>query len=393
MPRARSVPSYGLHRPTGQARVRINGKDHYLGPHGSEESRQRYEQIVRKLITDRARDEMKARVQAASDLTVNELAARYLRFARTYYVKRGRPTPEYSNVCRALAPVQKQHGFELVTAFGPLKLKAIRDQWVDAGLVRPQVNARVGRVRRMFAWAVEEELVPADVLHALKAIRGLRMGRCEAKEGRKVEPVEDDRVNAVCPHVSPQVWAMISLQRLTGMRPSEVCAMRGVDISTAGEVWSYQPSEHKGEHHGRVRVVYLGPRAQAILKPWLRTQLEEFLFQPREAEADRAARMRAARKTPVQPSQRDRRKKNPRRIRGTHYTKDTYARAIARACLTAGVAHWSPNQLRHTVATRVRAEIGLEAAQVVLGHSRADVTQIYAERNAELAREAMARLG
>lgn len=88
-----------------------------------------------------------------------------------------------------------------------------------------------------------------------------------------------------------------------------------------------------------------------------------------------------------------RRKKNPRRIRGTRYTKDTHARAIARACLTAGVPHWSPNQLRHSVATRVRAEIGLEAAQVVIGHSRADVTQVYAERNAEVARQAMARLG
>ena len=54
---------------------------------------------------------------------------------------------------------------------------------------------------------------------------------------------------------------------------------------------------------------------------------------------------------------------------------------------------WHPNQLRHSFATRVRKEHGLEAAQVLLGHSRADVTQIYAERNEELAGSVAARIG
>ena len=46
---------------------------------------------------------------------------------------------------------------------------------------------------------------------------------------------------------------------------------------------------------------------------------------------------------------------------------------------------WAPNQLRHTFATEVRKVHGLEAAQVLLGHARADVTQVYAERNLALA--------
>jgi integrase len=54
---------------------------------------------------------------------------------------------------------------------------------------------------------------------------------------------------------------------------------------------------------------------------------------------------------------------------------------------------WHPNQLRHTFATRVRKDYGLEAAQVLLGHSRADVTQVYAERNEELARVTAAKIG
>jgi hypothetical protein len=83
MPRTKGIPSYCLHKPTGQARVRIDGKDHYLGPHGSEESKRQYEQIVRKLITDRARDEVRARVEIATDLTVSELIAGYLLHAKT----------------------------------------------------------------------------------------------------------------------------------------------------------------------------------------------------------------------------------------------------------------------------------------------------------------------
>jgi site-specific recombinase XerC len=57
------------------------------------------------------------------------------------------------------------------------------------------------------------------------------------------------------------------------------------------------------------------------------------------------------------------------------------------------VAVWHPNQLRHAAATRVRREAGLEAAQVVLGHARADVTQVYAERDLDRAREVMRAIG
>ena len=93
MPRSRSIiPAYGLHRPTGQARVRINGKDHYLGPHGSEESKREYERLIRKLVTDRAAEEVRARVELATDLTVSELILGFLRHAKAYYVKDGRQT-------------------------------------------------------------------------------------------------------------------------------------------------------------------------------------------------------------------------------------------------------------------------------------------------------------
>jgi integrase len=54
---------------------------------------------------------------------------------------------------------------------------------------------------------------------------------------------------------------------------------------------------------------------------------------------------------------------------------------------------WSANQLRHSAATHLRNEFGIEAARVVLGHSSAEVTEIYAELDMAKAAEIMGRVG
>ena len=83
MPRRNPVPSYLHHAPSGQARVRINGKDHYLGPYGSDESKAEYDRLVRKILTERTKAEVEARVQIANDLTMSELMLAYLQHAKT----------------------------------------------------------------------------------------------------------------------------------------------------------------------------------------------------------------------------------------------------------------------------------------------------------------------
>ncbi|WP_261342182.1 tyrosine-type recombinase/integrase [Pseudobythopirellula maris] len=75
------------------------------------------------------------------------------------------------------------------------------------------------------------------------------------------------------------------------------------------------------------------------------------------------------------------------------YNVNAYRIAIHRACEKAGHAKWSPNQLRHSAATEVRKQFGLEAAQVICGHQSADVTQIYAERDVSLAKEVARKVG
>ena len=83
----------------------------------------------------------------------------------------------------------------------------------------------------------------------------------------------------------------------------------------------------------------------------------------------------------------------PKRSPGDRYTKDSYARAIARACRKAGVEAWTPNQLRHSRATSLRKMYGIESAAVVLGHSDLDTTQIYAEADFEKAENIMRTVG
>ena len=125
---------------------------------------------------------------------------------------------------------------------------------------------------------------------------------------------------------------------------------------------------------------------------------------------------------------------------GDHYTRDSYHRAIHRACdqafpppdelarakvpargrkknamrweteaewkrrlgptkwekLTAWRREhrWHPHQLRHAAGTRIRREFGLEAAQIALGHSSALITDaVYAERDLTKVVEVMRKIG
>jgi integrase len=85
---------------------------------------------------------------------------------------------------------------------------------------------------------------------------------------------------------------MIELQHLSGMRTGEVVAMRSINIDATGKVWTYIPETHKTEHQGKRRQIHFGPKAQTILRPWLRTEVDAYLFSPAEATAERLANLR-----------------------------------------------------------------------------------------------------
>jgi integrase len=130
-----------------------------------------------------------------------------------------------------------------------------------------------------------------------------------------------------------------------------------------------------------------------VLQPFLVGRaLDAYLFSPAEAERERREAAAAKRKT--KPWQGNHvgtnRSSTPKRKPGGHYTGAAYRRAIERVCDRAGVPRWCPHQLRHTAGTLIRHKFGLEAAQVILGHSSAQVTDAtYAARDMEHAIKVM----
>ncbi len=382
-----ALPSYRRHKPSGQAVVTLDGKDIYLGPWRSKDSKVAYERAIAEwLACGHA-----APLTGATDATVDAVLVAFWRHAQQHYRKDERPTSEVRLVQDALAPVHRLYGTTPARSFGPVALKATRQSMIGAGWSRGVVNHAIGRVRRAFRWGVENELVPAGVYHGLQAVSGLQRGRSEARETEPVLPVSEDHVRAVLPHLQPRVAAMVELQLVTGMRPHEVTILRARDLTTSVTPWVYTPASHKTQHHGHERRVFIGPRGQVILKPWLKPDLSGYVFSPRDGEAERHAERKEQRVSPMTPSQSRRRPKaRPDVAPGECYTVASYRHAIARACDDAGVPQFAPNRLRHAAATRIRSKYGLEAAQVLLGHASAVVTQVYAERDfAEAARVAM----
>lgn len=171
--------------------------------------------------------------------------------------------------------------------------------------------------------------------------------------------------------------------------------MRPCDLDRSCGVWEYRPCRHKTDYldDGIEKIIPIGPRAQRILEPYLTRPADAHCFSPIESEADRHRDMRVRRKTKVQPSQRNRRQKNPKRPPQDHYTRDSYRRAVQRAATKAKLPSWTPHQIRHTTATDVRRQFGVEASQTLLGHKDANITLVYAERNFQLARDVAQKIG
>jgi len=137
----KSVPQYGLHKATGQARVRIDGRDIYLGPYGSDESRIQYGEIIAKHSAGLPLDPFVTKSEADdSGLTINELLLAFMRHADQHYRKNGQITSEIDCLKSATRPLVKLYGVTPVDQFGPLALKAVRQQMISAGWVLSPVE-------------------------------------------------------------------------------------------------------------------------------------------------------------------------------------------------------------------------------------------------------------
>jgi integrase len=436
------VPSYRLRAGYTQALVTLTDsvtrrrKDYWLGEYDTPESRERYHRVIgvweaagRRLPSG---DWDSTPEERREGMTIAMLVLEHYTWAEKYY----RPA-EVMTLRVALRLLRKMYGETPAAEFGPQKLRLLRESMILGSetetprrvpWTRTYCNSQCRRIRAMFKWAASHELLPVTVYQSLSTIEPLKRGRSAAREGKRVMPAPMELVDECRPYLSRQVNALIDLQLFTGARCGELVIMRPIDIDMTSKdgVWRYRPTRHKMEHFGKDRTIYLGPRAQTVIRPFLMDRrTDEYMFRPRDAENERRARLTLARKTPVSCGNTvgSNRRETPNRKPGEHYTAPSYYSAIMRACdeafpppehlrprkegrgLNETVAEmmarltpaeraelkawrkahrWHPHQLRHNAGTNIRKEFGLEAAQLVLGHSSALITDaVYAERDSD----------
>ncbi|MDP6635951.1 MAG: site-specific integrase [Phycisphaerae bacterium] len=370
--KTKKPPAYLFHRASGHARVRILGQDVYLGKYGSTKSKEKYAVVLAEYAATGAapRDD--------TPTTIAEIAVRFLADADHRYRKNGRRTSEFSNMQYAAEVLVETFGPLPAADFTPRALRIVRQAMIDRRWSRKSINRMTSRVRRIFRWGVAEGLVDAGVWQALSALDGLRRGADGVVDRPRIRPVPPPAIDAIQPHVAPPVWAMVELQRLTGMRSGEVVIMRGVDLDVSGDVWLYRPASHKTEHHDIERIVEIGPRGQIVVSRFLCGDPNQYLFRPPGGQGARGG-VHYREKTAGGVS--------GRRV-GDRYTPGSYRRSISRACKLAGIDGWTPHRLRHTFATEVRRLFGVEVARVMLGHRSAITTEIYAEADRQAASKA-----
>jgi hypothetical protein len=203
MPTRRSTPKLRRHKPSRQAVVTLNGRDHYLGPwpdgHKSPAAdvRDAYDALVAEWLANGRRPPPRRH------------ACRTLR-------RRTGPPVLGAVRLRLLPPPRRvaDHRAGQLQALPPPPPAAVRRP-AGGRLLAAQAEGRPpehGRRRGQprgrqpagrpgpaaVQVGVAEELVPEPVYRALAAVEGLKAGRSEARETRRVEPVADEHVDAAC---------------------------------------------------------------------------------------------------------------------------------------------------------------------------------------------------
>ena len=409
MARPRSKAPQRTYHISGQSVVRIGLRDYYLGPHDSSESIRRYAALITvyqangltlpedfdastldlqaAAMFEQQATEVVACEQEALPITVKHVTACYRDHIAGKYANNPQEHHRHSRLCDQL---DAKFGDIEAAEFGPVRLKAFRDDRVAEGLARKYVNRLVNCVILIFRHSVASELIGIAAIDRLKTLEPLRYGQTAAPETDPVEPVDIEHVRRTAAYLTPVVKAMLRVQIATGARPKEVCMMRPRDIDRSGQVWLYRPSSHKTSWRGKSKAIPLVDDAREAVTDFLNRDPDAFLFSPAESMAWRRAMGAAKRKTAMNCGNRagSNRKADPQRLPRDRYDAQSYRQSIQRAAKAAGVPQWHPYQCRHLTATTIRAALNIEDTQALLGHSKAAMTEHYARKSLEAATRA-----
>ncbi len=344
------IPKYRHQKSRNLAVVRIAGKDIYLGKYNSPESHEKYQLAIAELVSRLA-------ITKTKGLTLPALAAVYQQFSQIRFS--GAKLRSYHRTIQRFATLFPELDSQDVACS---HVEAYQISLVQRNLAVNTINDYLARLKTIFRWAARNKYMPAQNLLFFDMLDRVDNTWPGVRQTDKVKPVTTEQINEILRVVPDTVKALIRFQFYSACRPSEARLLRLCDIEMSGAVWFYCPPKHKTSHQGKQRRIPLGPLAQHVIESQPIVDPTSYLFHSGD---------------PSRP-----------------YKKDSYSRAIRRACERAGIdPHWTPNQIRHTAATRIRAEYGIEVAQVVLGHSHVRTTEIYAEKNLALASKAVLQMG
>jgi integrase len=321
----------------GRFCVRVSGKDVYLGKDRAEAERQ-YHLLMAGAISATGEQ---------PSLTVADCILRYVEHLEKFDTLSDRQRA-------ALRYLNRGFGHYKPEQIGMAEITRLRETILTDGThVRQEVNRAMRELARFWRWCAAHELAPAEVHARFGVLEPLKAGRCNAPESKGVSVVPLEHVRAVQAIVVNTVRAMIELQLLTGARPGEIVGLKVEDLDRTVDPWKAELTEHKTAHRGKKRVLFFGEQAQALLKPFILQAGTGCLFT------------------------------HPRGV----YSVSSYRQVITRACSEerANVPHWHPHQLRHTAATELRKQYGVEVARAVLGHAHVAATEIYAEVDQQVA--------
>lgn len=366
----RRIPQYSVHNVRNIAYVNWQSARHYLpGKAHSVESKEAYKAFLRDNVFG------PTQVKPGRRISITELILLYQEFASNYYEDQGHQSHYNAMITVAL---KLEHLYHNVTAadFGPKMLKEFRSTLVEDGNSRDYVNDQINRVRKIFKWAVSEELIPVETYQALATVSGLKRGQEGVKDTAKRQPAAWDDVEAIAKVLHEPVSTMVYFQWHTGQRSMAIVQAHADQFKQdADGMWIWEP-RHKTEYLGKTVRIPLGPKAAKLVG----ARLEEggLLF--------------------------------PTRL-GTTYKTWTYRQAILRAQESLYEAQckqhekepqkhpkpklirWTPHQIRHAKGHHIRSKYGVEAAQALLGHDSLQATEIYSEKRFQLAKQIAAKEG
>lgn len=415
-----ALPRPTVHKRTGSARLRIGGKEYWLGPAGTREADELYARHLAAWVasgcttaelpadpgpatppaTEPAavatlaspRSPSRDSEPSAATMTVGGLLLRYLTTVK------GSKTPEELRGCskwwnvRVVANALETRRAVPLERFGPKMLKDVqaelatrpRQQKQDGKPVmrtRYMVNRTIKEIVAMFAWGVSEEIIDPDRLVALRCVKSIRAGETLARESQPVQPVPDAQVERILPHLPAVMADLVRFARLTAVRPSEACRLRLADVDFADDLpapkWTL--GKHKTANKGKVREIAIGPQARRLLERWAAGKSPT---DPVFSTGD-LGRVKTAGTI----------RKRKRRTKRTAFTSTDVRKDIAAACKAAGLPNWTPYQLRHAGITEARRTCGLEGAQAHAGHASAKMTEHYARLSFDDAARVALKIG